>query len=516
VFLQSVFFVLSLTLTLLFFLYGFNHYYLLNKARRYHPPILEGSLAVRPSVSIHLPIYNEKYVIHRLVASCVLIAETYGINLVDILLIDDSDDDTVSEIDAIIAEYKKRSIQIEVFRRGNRQGFKAGALQAALERTPEDFIAIFDADFIPPADFLVRTLPYFIQDERLGIVQSRWDHLNRNYNFLTHAVAIAIDIHFLIEQTGRYAAGLFQNFNGSGGVLRKTAILETGGWQSDTLAEDLDLSYRMQLHGYQVLYLKDLLTPGEIPPTIPSFKKQQGRWACGSLRTAKKILPQLLPKPGLKFKQRLQAFIHLTGYIIYPLMTLSFLLSCLATFFNLNYSLRFQADNFFLLHEILGSTGTAAGFSIQNIIWVFLGPLIILSTIAPWISSISTLRVKRLSVFKNLTSLLILLLLGFGISISNTLEAAKALLSNRSWEFTRTPKYADLNNETGWKASNYQIALDPVWMLELVFACTGVVATGFAIWQSNFSVLLILIPFTTAYAFILFLTILQSQHKKAV
>ena len=256
--LQGVFLVLSSILTLLFFLYGYNQYYLLGKARLYHQPALAKSPQVRPAVSIHLPIYNEKYVVRRLMLACTRMAEAYGIDRVNILILDDLDDETASEIDRVVDEYKKKDFRMEILRRGSRLGFKAGVLEVALEKTPEDFVAIFDADFCPPADFLIRALPYLIQDEELGIVQGRWGHLNRNYNIQTKAIALAIDVHFLVEQTGRYAAGLFQNFNGSGGVLRKKAIIEAGGWQADTLAEDLDLSYRMQLLTYRILYLKDL------------------------------------------------------------------------------------------------------------------------------------------------------------------------------------------------------------------------------------------------------------------
>ena len=514
-FIQIVFFVLSLTLTLLFSLYGFNHYYLLNAGRRYNPSTLVNSENDRPSVSIHLPVYNEKYVVRRLVVACTRMAEVYGMDRVNILILDDSDDDTVMEIDKVADEYSKKHFHIEVVRRGNRQGFKAGALQIALDQTPEEYIAIFDADFTPSEDFLVRTLPHFLQDEHLGIIQSRWCHLNRDYNFLTKTVAIGIDIHFIIEQTGRHAAGLFQNFNGSGGVLRKRAILEAGGWQADTLSEDLDLSYRIQLLGYTVLYLKDLKSPGEIPPTIPSFKKQQGRWACGSLRTARKILPQLLRKHDLGFKKRLQAFIHLTGYMIQPLMSISFLLTCVATFLGLNISRASQSYILFPASGILGTTRAITLFSLQNATWMFLGPLIGLCTIAPWVSSISTLRFEKLPLSQNIISLVLLLLLGLGISISNTLEAGKALFSNRIWEFSRTPKYAYLENKGGWRASKYQIALDSVWILELLFACLGAVAITITIAfrRSDFSVLLILIPFTIAYAFICFLTVLQSKRQ---
>ena len=332
---QVFFFALSMLLTLMFFIYGFNHYYLLSATRKYKKPILPDISNNRPSVSIHLPIYNERYVVKRLVAACAAMAESYSIDKVNIKLLDDSNDDTILEIDKIIDEYKQKHLKIEVLRRKNRAGFKAGALQAALEQTEEDYIAVFDADFIPAPDFLLRTIPYFIQDNNLGIVQSRWTHLNRDFNPLTKAIAIGIDVHFLIEQTGRFAAGVFQNFNGSGGVLRKSAILEAGGWQADTLAEDLDLSYRMQNRGFKILFVRDLLSPGEIPPTVPSFKKQQGRWACGSLRTARKVLPDVFKNPNLGFKLRLQALIHLTGYFLHPLMLFSFLLICAVTLLEL-------------------------------------------------------------------------------------------------------------------------------------------------------------------------------------
>jgi cellulose synthase/poly-beta-1,6-N-acetylglucosamine synthase-like glycosyltransferase len=271
-FLNILFLSLSMTLTLLFFLYGFNHYYLLFAARRYKSPNMPSDLSGEvPRIVIHLPVYNEKYVIRRLVDACARMAEQYGIESVKILIIDDSDDDTGDIVDQVVEDYIKQHLQIAVLRRGCRQGFKAGALQAALDKTEEEFIAIFDADFIPPPDFLLRTLPYFIHDEGLGVIQTRWAHVNRDYNILTRAIAIGIDVHFLIEQAGRYASGCLQNFNGSGGILRKTALIEAGGWQADTLAEDLDASYRIQFQGYHVLYLKDVLSPGEVPSTVPSY-----------------------------------------------------------------------------------------------------------------------------------------------------------------------------------------------------------------------------------------------------
>jgi cellulose synthase/poly-beta-1,6-N-acetylglucosamine synthase-like glycosyltransferase len=512
---QILFFILSLALSLLFFLYGFNQYYLLNASRHYAPPALKEASGNLPSVSIHLPIYNEKYVVRRLVTACTRMAEAYGIEKVSILILDDSDDDTVNEVDALADEYARKDFQIEVVRRGSRQGFKAGALQVALNKTPEEFIAIFDADFVPPADFLLHSIPYFVQDERLGVVQSRWTHLNRDSNLLTKAISILIDIHFVIEQTGRYAAGCFQNFNGSGGVLRKKAILEAGGWQADTLAEDLDLSYRMQMHGYRLLYLKDLQSPGEIPPTIPSFKVQQGRWTCGSLSSARKILPALLSNRRIGIKQRLQAFIHLTGYMIHPLMVISFVITCIATFLELNNPHIVQVNTLLPVAGNLVVVSATTISTLRNLTWVFLSPFIALCMLAPWISSVSTIRTQKLSLAHNLASLLVLFLLGFGLSLNDTRDACRALFTNRNWEFGRTPKYANLQNKQDWKLMRYQIPLDSLWIGELAFAILGSLAIGSAVQQSNFTSLLILVPFTAGYVFVFVLTILQSRGGKA-
>jgi len=513
-FTQVVFLTSSLIVTLLFFIYGFNHYYLLSAARRYKspklPPYPSGH---RPGVAIHLPVFNEKYVIYRLIAACARMAEEYDIERVKIFIIDDSDDETADMLDKVVEDYQEKHFRIEVLHRGSRQGFKAGALQLALEKTEEEFIAIFDADFIPTPDFLVLTIPYFIEDERLGIIQSRWTHINRDYNILTRAIALGIDVHFLIEQAGRYATGCFQNFNGSGGILRKKALWEAGGWQSDTLAEDLDTSYRIQLHEYRILYLKDLLSPGEVPLTVPSFKKQQARWACGSLRTAKKLLPILMANRDLGVKKRLEAFIHLTGYMVHPLMFTSFILACLATLLRVD-SFRiaeiFSQSQGGFNSETLRATATRAP---QYLIWGLIGLLILLCTVAAWIPPVVALKGQALPLSRKFSIVLILYLLGCGISLSNTIEAVKALLTNRDWAFKRTPKYAIQHNQEEWRDKRYQVSLDFVCFLELVLVCLGVSAIAYAVWRSNFGVLLILVPFTAAYAFVSTLTILQSRRE---
>lgn len=513
-FFHTVFLLISITLTLLFFLYGFNHYYLLIASRRYKIPGAPVELmAPRPRVAVHLPVYNEQYVVHRLVTACTEMAEVYGVDRVRIVILDDSDDDTVHTINQEITEWRSRGFQVEVLRRDNRQGFKAGALQAALDQAQEEYIAVFDADFIPRPEFLIRTIPFFVQDDQLGILQSRWTHTNRNYNLLTEAIATGIDVHFVIEQAGRYAAGCLQNFNGSGGILRVNALLQAGGWHADTLAEDLDASYRIQMQGYHVLYLKDLHSPGEIPPTIPSFKRQQGRWACGSLQTARKLLPELLSSRNLGTKQRLEAFIHLTGYLVHPLMFASFLLACLSAL------LRVDVFRFGLLLADLrsslasGMLSSVASFSPSYLVWSLAGVLILLCTIAAWIPPLVALKTEPLPWWRKLFNFITLFLLGCGISLSNTIEASKALLTKRSWAFRRTPKYAVQDGVDKWRDKRYQVALDFVWWIELLSISLGLLATGYSISQSNFGVLLILVPFTIAYIFVLLLTILQSRQE---
>ena len=509
---HSVFLFISITLTLFFFLYGFNHYFLLSAARRYKiSGMPEDSLDQRPRVAVHLPVYNEKYVIHRLVSACASMAEAYGMDRVRIMIIDDSDDDTVDVIDQEIADHVARGCAVEVLRRNNRQGYKAGALQTALDRTDEEFIAVFDADFVPTPDFLSRSIPYFLQDEQLGIIQSRWTHTNRNYNVLTEAIATGIDVHFLIEQTGRYAAGCLQNFNGSGGILRVRALRQAGGWQADTLAEDLDASYRIQLQDYRILYLKELHSPGEVPPTVPSYKKQQGRWACGSLQTAKKLLPDLLSNRKLGFTQRLEAFIHLTGYLVHPLMFSSFLLACLSALLRIDI-LRIGIIIANVKSSMAsGMMSAAASFSPRYFMWSLAGLLILLCTIAAWLPLMVVLRSQPLPRWRKLSSFVLLFFLGCGVSLSNTIEAGKALFTNRAWDFKRTPKYAVLYRKDSWRDKGYQVSLDTVCLVELAFICLGLASIGYSIWNSNFGVLLILIPFTVAYTFVFSFTVLQSR-----
>ncbi len=478
--------------------------------RYHHPELLPRSKLKRPYVSIQLPIYNERYVVRRLVETCVRMVDQYGKQHAEILILDDSTDDTSRQVDDIVSGLQQKDYHIHVQRRANREGYKAGALQVALDHTRAEFVAIFDADYTPAPDFLLRTIPFFSQDEKLAIIQSRWTHLNRDYNLVTSAIAIGIDVHFLIEQTARYATSCLQNFNGSGGVLRKSALVEAGGWQADTLAEDLDASYRMQLKGYKILYLKDLPSPGEVPPTVPSFKKQQARWANGSLRTARKLLPTILSNHQLKLYQRVEAYIHLTGYVLHPMMYISFLLAALGTILGLDTYLN-HTQILTPFGGILLASPTKSDVLLHNLSWGALDTMILLSLVAAWVSPIVSLRLQKLSIRKNLSGLMYLFLLGSGISISNTIEALKALFTNKQWEFKRTPKYATVNNDEALRYHTYQVPLDGVFLLEVISVLLGLAAVSLALAHHLFFILLILAPYTVAYIFIAYLTFTQSR-----
>jgi len=276
-----------------------------------------------PSVTIQLPIYNEKEVFPRLLKSvCEL---EYPKEKMEIQILDDSTDDTSQLIDKLTDNYLSNGFNIEVIRRERRDAFKAGALQNALKLAEGDFLAVFDADNIPTPDYLKKTLTYFEDNPRLGYIQTRLGHLNREFNHITEAVAIALDTHFLVEQPARSTLTLIPNFNGSAGVIRKDALLDLGGWSYDTLTEDMDLTYRMRMNGWEQLYLRDVVVEGEIPISLHAFKKQQERWAIGGTQTTKKLLRNIWISDKLSFPQKFESTLHLSNYFIFPGMLVSFL-----------------------------------------------------------------------------------------------------------------------------------------------------------------------------------------------
>jgi cellulose synthase/poly-beta-1,6-N-acetylglucosamine synthase-like glycosyltransferase len=269
-----------------------------------------------PPVTIQLPLYNERYVVERLIEEAVKIE--YPKELLQIQVLDDSTDDTGPFAEALVERYRALGYPIEYHHRTHRHGFKAGALQEGLETATGEFVAIFDADFCPPSDFLSRTI-HFFADPVVGVVQTRWSYLNRDYNFLTEVEAMLLDGHFILEHGARSRAGYFFNFNGTAGILRKKMIADAGGWQHDTLTEDSDLSYRAQLKGWRFMYLPGLDCPSELPVEMHGFQVQQSRWAKGLTQVAKKLLPRIM-KADVPARVKIEAFLHLTPNFSYPLM----------------------------------------------------------------------------------------------------------------------------------------------------------------------------------------------------
>jgi len=304
--------------------YGLHRYWIvyLYYRHRGHVPRPTARFTVLPRITVQLPVYNEMYVVERLVDA--VVAFDYPRDQLEIQVLDDSTDETTEIVDRKVRDLQRQGVDIQHVRRSQRHGFKAGALQHGLALAKGEFIAIFDADFVPDPDLLQRLIPY-LADPRIGMLQARWGHLNAHYSLLTRVQSIILDGHFLIEQTARARSGRFFNFNGTAGIWRKRCIEDAGGWHADTLAEDLDLSYRAQLRGWQFLFLPEIIVPAELPVEMNAFKTQQHRWAKGSVQTCKKILPQLW-RSDVPLKIKLEGTVHLTsnfGYLLLLVMCLA-------------------------------------------------------------------------------------------------------------------------------------------------------------------------------------------------
>ncbi|HLB01240.1 MAG TPA: cellulose synthase family protein, partial [Bacteroidota bacterium] len=312
----------SLTILFLFGSSGFFMIYNYLRTRNTSTPEPE---PVRdfPLVTVQLPVYNEVYVVGRLID--VVCGLDYPKDRLEIQVLDDSTDETVDIVAERVALYTECGHKIRHIRRTDRTGYKAGALRRGLESASGEFVAIFDADFIPRRDFLKKTLAWF-SDPAIGMVQTRWEHINSDYSFMTRVQAMALDGHFVIEQQVRNRAGMFINFNGTAGIWRKSCIFDAGNWEADTLTEDLDLSYRAQLKGWKFKFLRDVTSPAELPSEINALKSQQHRWTKGAVETARKILPRVW-KSDLPFNTKIHSTLHLTGNIVFPFILLAGILN---------------------------------------------------------------------------------------------------------------------------------------------------------------------------------------------
>ncbi|WP_299707599.1 cellulose synthase family protein [uncultured Pontibacter sp.] len=397
-----------------------------------------------PAVTVQLPLYNERYVVERLIDA--MAALDYPRHLLQIQLLDDSTDETSELISQKMQQYVKAGVRLEHIRRPDRTGYKAGALQYGLERASGDFIAIFDADFVPAPDFLKRTLPAF-SHERVGVVQTRWGHLNQEYSLLTRLQAFGLNAHFTVEQSGRNIGGHFINFNGTAGVWRKSCIVDAGGWQADTLTEDLDLSYRAQLGGWVFRYLEDVEAPAELPAAMGALKSQQFRWTKGAAETARKHLGQVL-RARMPLSTRLHALFHLLNSGIFICVLLTALLSI---------------PMLFLKHR---SPGLELLFQ--------LGALLLVSLLALIAFYWTALYQQYRSVWQTtkhfVPSFFLFLSMSMGLSLHNSLAVMEGYMGRKT-PFIRTPKHNLVQRGGTWRQQAYAVrSINPVTLLEGLLA----------------------------------------------
>lgn len=379
-----------------------------------------------PVVTVQLPVFNEQYVVERLIDQ--VCKFNYPKEKLEIQVLDDSTDETLDISKNKVAEYKALGFDIKVIHRTDRTGYKAGALQNGMNECRGEFIAIFDADFLPDPDFLLLTVPYF-QNEKIGIVQTRWGHLNKDYSLLTRVQAFFLDAHFTVEQAGRFSRGYFMNFNGTAGIWRKSTILDAGGWQADTLTEDLDLSYRAQMKGWKFKYLDTVYSPAELPADMPSFKSQQFRWIKGGAETARKILPQIADS-NLPFSVKKNAFIHLLSSSVYVLVFSLVIISLPMLWFK-NTFISMEYNKF--------------------------GMPYLLSTIAIiyFFYAANKENFKEKGGFTNYVIMLpIFLITTMGLSLHNALAAIRGLMRERT-PFIRTPKMNILSKKDSFQKKKY-------------------------------------------------------------
>ncbi len=426
-----------------------------------------------PHVTVQLPLFNEMYVVERLLAACV--ALDYPKDKLEIQVLDDSTDETQAIARSAVERYAAQGVDIVYLHRTDRRGFKAGALSEGLKVAKGEFILIFDADFQPKPDCIRKMIHYFTEP-RVGVVQFRWSHLNADYNLLTRVQSVMLDGHFVVEHTARHRSGGFFNFNGTAGMWRREAIEWSGGWQADTLAEDTDLSYRAQLLGWKFVYILDEDVPAELPVDINAFKVQQRRWAKGYTQVALKILPRL-GGLNLPLHAKVETFFHLSGNLIYPLMIVFHLLHLPILIVRYNQG---------LFHLMLLDV-----------------PFLLLSTFSVtsyYFVSLKELHGRR---WKDLLMIYLAMAIGVGISISNAKAVLEALLGIQS-SFMRTPKYAIDATSTAkaWQHKKYRRNMGWLPILEIGMAFYFILTTAYAVHSRIWGVLPFLSIFVVGYGYV--------------
>jgi cellulose synthase/poly-beta-1,6-N-acetylglucosamine synthase-like glycosyltransferase len=453
--------------------YGIHRYFIiyLYLKNRKRMPVPARHFEKLPKVTVQLPIFNEVYVAERLLLS---VSELdYPRELLQIQVLDDSTDETREIIASCAEELQQRGFNVQRIHRVDRTGFKAGALAIGLEAAEGEFVCILDADFVPQRDLLKRTIHYFT-DPKVGMIQTRWGHLNRGYSLLTRMQAIFLDGHLLLEQTARSRSGRFFNFNGTAGLWRRSCIEQSGGWQYDTLCEDLDLSYRAQLAGWKFIYLSDVVTPAELPVDMNGFKSQQHRWTKGSVQTCKKLLPTIW-RSRLPFPIKLEATGHLMSNFAYLL--LAFL--CV------------------LLHP---STGGPQGGWLRTLLIDI--PIFLAASASVAVFYICAQReLHPRTWMKEILFLPCLLALGIGLSLNNARAVLEALINHKS-DFTRTPKYGIEQRSQPWRSCKYRPLQSTLPLAELAFAIYFTYFVVFAIVHGQFLSVPFLLMFQAGFLYV--------------
>lgn len=464
----------------LLFIYGINFFYLTYltlhfRDRKMAPPPLRD----KPFVTVQLPIYNEMYVARRLILAAAGL--DYPKESLEIQVLDDSTDETHEIVREVVRGLKVQGYQITLIHRENRQGYKAGALALGLAQARGEYFAIFDADFVPLPDFLERTLPYF-QDPRIGFVQARWGHLNRDYSFLTYLQSLAIDAHFMVEQFSRSQGGYWFNFNGTAGVWRRAALEDAGGWRDETLTEDLDLSYRAFFKGWRGAYLRDVVVPAELPASFSAYRRQQHRWARGSLECAVKYLPKVWSAP-VSLTHKLEATLHLTGYGVHLLLCSLVVLYPLIVLVGQRYP------------SLVSLFGIAFVFNA--------------TAFAPSIFFLVAQEQLGRDWWKKLPGILFVTALGAGMML-NTLRAALQVFGKQKGIFERTPKFGLTRKDQSWTSGRYQLKFDRIVIFETAVAGLNLATAFLAFRAGNWMIGLYAAIFCCGLLFTSGLTLTQS------
>ncbi len=474
------------TILIILSLYGIHRYFLtfLYLKNKHKAPKAGCPPQPLPRITVQLPIYNERYVVDRLLESVTRI--DYPRELLEIQVLDDSTDETRMVASRLVSEYAQAGYPISYHHRPHREGFKAGALAEGLKSASGELIAIFDADFAPPPDILYRLVPYF-RDPQVAVVQGRWTWINRHYSTLTEVEAIMLDGHFVIEHGGRNFSGRFFNFNGTAGMWRRAAIEDAGGWQHDTLTEDTDLSYRAQLKGWKFIYDPSVECPSELPVEMNAFKSQQARWAKGLMQTAKKLLPVIWRSPQ-PLKIKLEATFHLTANIAYPLMvafSLILLPALIVRFYQGWFQMLYLDVPLFL----------AATCSVSTFYMVAQRELYP----DTWRSKIKYIP--------------FLMATGIGLAVSNAKVVIEGLWGVPS-EFVRTPKYRVEGRQTGWERKKYLRRGGWVPWVEIALAAYFVLVTAYAFSAEDYLTAPFLMLFSIGYAYTGSMSLLQTPVRR--